>query len=143
MRPSWVVCRPRGQLCPFLGLHVKKHEMLCISKSDDVLVIWRKSWKPHAFGTAHGRELMAFEIQMIDGACWQVSEEQRVAIQRPVRHNFVALAVGHFFKRSTLCRHDIDVRWLTGHVGTEYNLLPVGRPLSPRDVHGGRSELKP
>src|SRR5207248_9996569 len=51
--------------------------------------------------------------------------------------------MGHFFKRSTICRHDIDVRWLSGHSATECNLLPIGRPLGPGDVHGGGSERKP
>src|SRR5437660_1016882 len=95
-------CRDRrGEelLVGFAGFHVKKHEMVDISKSSDVVVIRRKSWKPHAFRTAHGRELMALEIQMIDGArrnsgvWWHVSEKQRAAIRRPAGEKFVALAV--------------------------------------------------
>ena len=49
---------------------------------------------------------------------------------------------GNFFERSTICRHEIDAPWLAGLVGSECNLLPIGRPLRVEPSHWERSELK-
>src|SRR6476660_7422700 len=123
--------------------------MVRIGMSRNIVVILRESGPPHALRTVHGRELLGLQVQAIDCTRrdfrrfgWEVSKKQRITIPRPSGKKFVALAVGNFCKRSTICRHDINVRWLAEHVTSECDLLPIRRPSGLETRHRGRSELK-
>src|SRR3954466_5886607 len=110
MRPCGVALPRVGQLRPFLGVDVKKHEMERTRKGGNVVVIRRKLGTPLAFRTRQSRELLALQVQTIDGHCrnsprvsWKVSEEKRIAILRPSGKHFIAVALGNFFESSTIC----------------------------------------
>src|SRR5581483_4389263 len=82
MRPHWVGRSGLRQLGPFLGFHVKKHKMVRIRMSGNVVAMRRKSGYPHALRTVHGRELLCLQVQLIDGTrrnfprvSWPVSEK--------------------------------------------------------------------
>src|SRR5258708_8849812 len=120
------------------------------SMSGNVVAIRRKDGPRQTLRTIHGGELFGLQVQLIEGTCrnfrgisWPVSVEQRITVPRPGRKKFIALAMGNFFKRSTIGRHDVDVQRLPGHVGSECDLLPVGRPLRPLPRHWGVRELEP
>ena len=128
MRPCWVVRPYFGQLCPFPGFHIKKHEMLRIRKSGNVVVILRKAGIPLAFRTRQGCELVGLQIQLVDGVprnSLPVAKNQRIAIPRPVGIKLGVFAFGHFFGGSTIRRYDMNVHGFARHGGSECNLFPI------------------